>query len=310
MVLDAVYVVLSIFMLIGVGMLITKLGWVDDKGAKLLSGLVVKVGLSGLIVHKLFTSYTRESLIANANGMIAPYVSMLLGLALGYAIAHLRKIPKGRRGVFTCMFAFSNSVFIGVPVALALFGDEVMPYSLLYYIANTTLFWSIGYLLMSRDGGAGGKIDLRKLVPVPLIAFVISVCGVLLGVKLPQFLLSTANYLGGLVTPLSLIYTGWVIMSMLQTGNVRWEKGYGFILIGRFIAAPLLLLLTSGFVPMPALMRNALLIQASMPVMAQTPIVAAACGADAEYAAGGIAISTACSLAAIPAYMALIRSFL
>ena len=53
-------------------------------------------------------------------------------------------------------------------------------------------------------------------------------------------------------------------------------------------------------------MRNALLIQAAMPVMAQTPIVAKASGGDDEYAAGGVALTALCSLIAIPAYMALV----
>jgi len=89
---------------------------------------------------------------------------------------------------------------------------------------------------------------------------------------------------------------------------VRWQRGYTLMLIGRFLVAPGLLLLTVKFFPnAPQLMRNALLIQAAMPVMSQTPIVAKATGGDEEYAAGGVALTALCSLLAIPAYMALIQ---
>ena len=307
MVIQAVYAVLSIFVLIGVGMLLSHLGWIKREHQPLVSRLVVKVALPGMIVSKLFTQYTRESLIQSAPGILAPLISLLLTGALALCIAKLVRIREGRRGVFCCMFMFSNSVFVGLPVSMALFGEGVVPYTLLYYIANTVLFWSFGYQLLSRDGGqARRKFDWRKLVPLPLVVFFSCAGLVMLGAKLPEFVISAADYLGGMVTPLSLIYTGLVIMDMLKEGNFRWERGFSAMLLGRFVAAPLMLFLTGLLIPMPALMRNALLIQAAMPVMGQTPIVCGECGSDAQYAAGGIAVSTALSLVFIPLYMAVI----
>jgi predicted permease len=205
------------------------------------------------------------------------------------------------------MVAFSNSVFIGVPVSLALFGEKAIPYALLYYIANTSIFWIWGYQLMRRDAGQTGRLDWKKLMPLPLTAFLVCIALVLVGVKLPAFILDAAKYIGNLVTPLSMIFTGMVLMRMLKGGKIRWQKGYALILAGRFLVAPGLLLLTARFFPSaPELMRNVLLIQAAMPVMSQTPIVAKATGGDEEYAAGGVALTALFSLLAIPAYMALV----
>ena len=307
MVIEAIYAVLSIFLLVGAGMLLFRLKWIGREHMPLLSRLVVKVALPGMIVSKLFTQYTRSSLIESAPGIAAPLISLVLTGLCGLLVARLIKIPKGRVGVFCCMFMFSNSVFVGLPVSMALFGDGVVPYTLLYYIANTVLFWSAGYQLLSRDGGAArGKLDWRKLVPLPLVVFFSCAALVLMGLKMPPFVISAAEYLGGMVTPLSLIYTGIVIMDMLGRGRFRWERGYTAMLCGRFLVAPVMLILTGLFIPMPTLMRNALLIQAAMPVMGQTPIVCGECGSDAEYAAGGIALSTALSLLFIPLYMAVI----
>lgn len=309
MVLQAVYIVLSIFLMIGLGMLLSHLSWIKEEHAGLISRLVVKVGLPGMIISKMFTQYTRESLIESAPGILAPFASLLLSFLLGLLVSRVARVPKGRRGAFCCMFMFSNSVFIGLPVSIALFGEGVVSYTLLYYIANTVLFWSLGHAMLSMDGGKplfGKDFDARKLLPLPLIVFILSCLLVLLGLRLPSFILDAAKYVGDLVTPLSMIYTGLIIMRMLKAGRFHWHRGYAFMLLGRFVCSPLLLLLTSRFIPMPQLMRNALLIQAAMPVMSQTPIVAGECGSDAEYAAGGIAISTLCSLIFIPAYMALI----
>lgn len=351
-VLNAVEIVLSIFLMIGVGMLLSGIGWLRDEHSELISRLVVKVALPCMIISNIFTQYTRESLASSVVGIIIPLFSMAITILCGWLCARVFRISKGRRGVFTCMFSFSNAIFIGVPVSQALFGESVTPYTLLYYITNTSLFWTLGYALMRHDSGKPAEkssfvmipaylrapksakmsaeyaparaalATLSKAVPLPLLTFIACVLLVLLGVTLPKFVMDAAGYVGKLVTPLSLFYTGLLLMRMIRARHVKWQRGYELILIGRFVAAPLLLLASAAAVNhfagvsgaeafrAPEIMRNALLIQAAMPVMAQTPIVAAASGSDEEYAAGGIAVSTALSLIFIPLYMYIIEYIL
>jgi predicted permease len=307
MVLNAIGIVLSIFLMIALGMLLIQLGWLKDEHAELISRLVVSVGLPAMIINNLFTQFSREQLLSSAEGVLIPVLSIAATGLVAFAAARAFGIPKARRGVFVCMTAFSNSVFIGVPVSIALFGEEAVPYALLYYAANTSLFWSLGYYLMRGDAGLKGGLELKKIVPLPLATFLVCIALVLLGVKLPGFILDAAKYVGNLVTPLSMIFTGIVLIRMLKSGNVRWQKGYFLVLAGRFVVAPGLLLLTARLFPhAPELMRSALLIQAAMPVMSQTPIVAKACGGDDEYAAGGVALTALGSLVAIPFYMAIV----
>ena len=305
---SAVSIVLTIFLMIGAGMLLVRLGWLTDEHQEVVSRLVVSVGLPAMIVHNIFTQFTREDLMSSAVGILIPVMSIVAAVLFGLLAARAFRIPKARRGVFVCMVAFSNSVFIGVPVSLALFGEKAMPYALMYYIANTSIFWSWGYALMRGDSGQKAKLDIRKILPLPLTTFIVAIALVLVGVSLPTFILDAAKYIGGLVTPLSMIFTGMVLMRMLESGKVRWQKGYALVLVGRFLIAPALLILSTRLFPVaPTLMRNVLLIQAAMPVMSQTPIVAKASGGDEEYAAGGVALTALCSLIAIPAYMALIQ---
>lgn len=325
-VLNAVQIVLSIFTMIALGMFLVKINWIKDEHSTLISTLVVKVALPCMIISNIFNKFTRESLVSSVVGIIIPFLSLIVTYFIGLLITKIAKIPKGRKGVFVCMFTFSNSVFIGVPVSRALFGEEVIPYTLLYYIANTSLFWTIGHSLMSKDGGVEEKRDLKdklkRVFPIPLIFFLGSVIVLLCGLKPPKFIMDAAGYVGNLVTPMSLFYTGIIIMRMIRAKHIRWQRGYELILLGRFLFAPVLLIgsvllmnLIAGVsgaeaLKAPELMRNALIIQAAMPVMSQTPIVAASCGSDEEFAAGGIAITTALSLVFIPLYMYIITAWL
>lgn len=313
-VVNAIEIVITIFLMAGLGMLLYKLNWLDDGNLPLISKLVVKVALPCTIASTMFTQYTPESLIQNAPGILASLLSLLGTILLGLLFGKLLRLPARRMGVFVVMFAFSNSVFIGLPVSKALFGDSVTPYTLLYYIANTTTFWAIGYPLMQKYGGKMNKLTTRQRIathiPLPLFVFFLCVLLIFLRITPPKFCMDAFGYVGNLVTPLSLIYTGAIMMRMVRTRNVHWQKGYLLVCIGRFVVGPGLLLLACLPFQISDSMRNVLMIQASMPVMAQTSLTAASTGSDDEYAAGGLALTTALSLLFIPIYMLLIETVL
>ena len=147
---------------------------------------------------------------------------------------------------------------------------------------------------------------IKKAVPLPIVVFILSMILVLMDVQLPPFVMSASKYLGNMVTPLSLFFIGIVVMRMIRQKNFRWEKGYLTLIIARFVISPLLMFALGKAFGLPELMTNVLIVQAGMPVMSQTPIVAGSMGSDEEYAAGNVALTTLLSLIAIPVYMAIL----
>ena len=284
------------------------LGWVRDEHLPLLSALVIKVALPCMIVNNVLGQYTPESLLSNLPALAAALISVVLTLLLALPLGKLLKLPGRRMGVFVVMFAFSNSVFIGVPVSRALFGEAVIPYTLLYYIANTSLFWGVGFPLMRKWGGAAA--GRRQAPPIPLLVILICFLLVFLRFRPPQFIMDACGYLGNMVTPVSLLFTGAVMARMVCARTFRWEKGYLAATLGRFIVCPALLLLCALPFGLSDLSRDVLMVQAGMPVMTQTALVAASTGSDEEYAAGGTALTTVLSLLMIPLYMLLIEKVL
>ena len=307
---NAFSAVACILLMAGVGAAIYAVGILRDEHLPLLSTLVVRVALPCMIANNLLGQYTRESLLESVPALAAALLSILLTMAPALALGRLLRLPGRRMGVFVVMFSFSNSVFIGVPVSRALFGDNVLPYTLLYYIANTSLFWGLGYPLMRRWGGAANSGGRRQLPPMPLVVFLICAGLVLLRFSPPDFLMDACGYLGNLVTPLSLLFTGAVMARMVRMRTFRWERGYLAATIGRFVVCPGMWLLCALLFGIEGLMRDVMLVQAGMPVMTQTALVAASTGSDEEYAVGGTALTTLLSLVAIPLYMLLIEGVL
>lgn len=304
----AVGIVAVVFLMVALGIALRRWGFLRGANVPtLLSKLVVQVGLPSMMVSQLFRYYTRESLLAGLPSLGVAYLSVLLIHCLSLLVARLVHIPEKRRGLFSALFTYGNTIFVGLPVNAALFGEKALPATLLYYIANTSLFWLLGVMGIQRDGGGiQGKVlslqTLRSLLTPPLLSFII--CGTLifLGIGLPTFLLDTAGYLGNIVTPLSLLFLGVMLADMLAEG-LRWERGYGFIIAAHFLFSPaLILLLTHLFGGMPQLYRCAFLVQASMPVQTSCAIAAHTYHADAQYATGAVTITTLLSVVTIPLF--------
>ena len=61
------------------------------------------------------------------------------------------KVRPGRRGTMINTFVNANTIFIGLPLNIALFGNQALPYFLVYYITNTVSTWTLGVYLMTSD---------------------------------------------------------------------------------------------------------------------------------------------------------------
>lgn len=242
-----------------------------------------------------------------------PVLSMIILFALSFAVARAIGIKRAHIGLFSSMFFNSNTVFIGLPINLALFGNASIPYVLVYYMANTTFFWTLGVWLIQKDGLHEAKIDvktaLKKIFSPPLLGFILGVILVMLHVHLPKFVMADLSYIGGLTIPLSMIFIG-IAISNAGLSRVRLTRDAWGILLGRFLFAPVLMAILVLPSSMPPLMKQVFILQAAMPVMTNAPVVSKLYHADADYAAIMVTETTVLSVIVIPILMVLIKTLL
>ncbi|WP_315116177.1 AEC family transporter [uncultured Clostridium sp.] len=304
--------IFSIVIMISIGYFLTQKEWIDNGGAKLFSKIVINVSLPAMMINNLMNDFDREKLLSLGRGLIVPFLSIALTYLLGKIFIKVFNITPNRRGSFLSMFFVSNTIFIGLPVNLALFGSESIPYVLLYYIANTTFFWTIGVFEISKDGkgesqGLLSMNTIKRIFSPPLMGFIVAIILILLAIPVPKFAMDTCKYLGNLTTPLSMMFIGNTIYHIDLKG-MHFNKDVWGILLGRFIISPLMVVLLCKVFPLPdALMTKVFIIQAAMPVMTNTAIVSKSYDADYEYAAIMITITTILSLFIIPVYKILLQ---
>ena len=300
--------ILVILGMILVGFIIGEKGWFDDKSRGLLAKLVTQVALPCYMLYTITQRFTAADLLKMLPALRFPALSMVILLGIATGVARIFAVRQDRRGLFISMFFNSNTIFVGLPINQALFGDASIPYVLIYYMCNTTFFWTLGTYLIQRDGEGEAQFDIRislkKVFSPPLMGFLLGLVFVILQIKLPAFLASDLQYLGNLTTPLSMIFIG-LSVSHVGVKQLVLGKDQLLILLGRFVVAPLLMASIVYWLPLPNLMKQVFIIQSAMPVMTNAPVVARLYGADSDYAAVMVTETTLATMVVIPILMLL-----
>lgn len=312
-ILQALNGIFTIVFVVGLGYALSKKKWFDESSSALIARLVTTVSLPLYMITSLTKNFTAEKLIKLAPDMLLPVASMILAMAAGKLMVRILHIQNGRKGVFTTNFFIANTMFIGLPVNLALFGDQSIPSVMLYYIVNLVFFWTFGVHNIITDAteqktSLVSFTVLQKLMSPPLYGFAVSILLIMLDIKLPDFLMRGFQYVGNLTTPMSLIFIG-IEISKINFREFNFEKDILWSLFGRFIVCPLCVLALVPIFSVSPMSARVFTMQAAMPAMTQMAIVAKQYNADSKYAATLSFITILFGLAVIPMYMTVVNVF-
>lgn len=312
-ILSALESIISIIIMIAIGCFLTYKKWFDEKMSVVFTKLVCNLSLPCFMISNVVGNFDKNKIVHLSKGAVIPFLSMAVTYLIAIAVSKIIKVKKGRIGTFRSMFFVSNCIFIGLPINMALFGSKSIPYALIYYMANTTFFWTIGSYGIYMDGqnSKGGHQSIfsmetfKRIFSPPLIGFIVAIILIILNIHLPKFILDTCKYFGNLTTPLSMLFIGITLYSF-KSEEIKLDKDMLAVLLGRFLASPLLIFISAYYLPVPALMKKVFVIQAAMPVMTNTAIVARSYNADYKYATVMTLVTTVLSAVFIPLYMVLL----
>ena len=298
--------------------------------SRFIMSVILPAGVFVSVLHHLHMS----DLWDLRYGMLVVMLTYVIAYIVAFIMMKLLKVPKGRRGIFINMVVNDNCLFIGLPVQIALFGPEALPYFLLYYIGNTISVWLVGVFLIELDplptvenglandewnqvGNSSSvqsttdqkpKFDWKKLLPPPLLGFFTALIFLFFEIPLAPILHNTLNYLGDMVTPLSLIYIGIVLHDAgLKSMSLNKDSIGG--IVGRFAISPIIMFCVimglqygAGIVLEPIAIIT-FVVQSAGPVIAVLPIVANEAKSDLPFATGLVMISTILFVVVIPIIM-------
>lgn len=305
--LNAMSAVLVLLMLMSVGYFMGQGGWMTGTEKKFLSRFIVNIAVPCTCITGVLNNLDRTMLFSALIMLAACFAGVVLTLGVSALVGKLLKLPRERFGVFVAMGGLSNTLFIGLPVTTQLFGDACIPYVMIYYLANTVLVQTVGILLIEHAGGKQtGNSPFAFIKSVfqkpPILGVVAAIVLLVAGLRPPELLMRFAGYISGTVSPLALMYCGFVLYEV-GIKNLRFSKGIPTMLVIRLVLAPLLCYGMCAVMNVTGFPQSVFIVESALPVVTQVTVLAGAYGADEQYAASGACLSTLASFITIPVLM-------
>ena len=315
-VLHSLNCVLILLLLAGAGDWTAHKGWYDAQSTALIAKLVTFMSLPAYLFSSVMEKLDHDELISLAGSMVIPFLTVWLCFFVSRIIVKVCKVEHVHAGTFSSAFTATNNMFIGVPVSIALFGDEAIVPTLLYFFANTTFFWTMGNFLEAMDGIAAEKkaapkvlslATVKRVFSPPLCGFLLAILLILLDLRLPEAFMTAAKYMGGITSPLALIFIG-IMIYRIGVRNIRITKDLGLVLLGRFVICPTVCLIFTWLMPLPELFAKVYVIQAALPCITQIAVLAKFHHADVKFATTAVASTTLFSAATLPVWMMILTA--
>ena len=304
--------IIPIIAIIVLGYILQNRGWFGENFGANLSRLIMNIALPASIFVSVMKYLTFDKLLSLSEGLIYTFGAFVLTYILAYICVKLFNVRMGRRGTMINTFVNANTIFIGLPLNIALFGNEALPYFLIYYITNTISTWTLGIYLMTSDSKSGknkasSKFDWKKLMPPPLIGFLVSLVFLIFKIPIPDFATSTLTYIGNIVTPLSLIYIG-ITLAKAGLKTIKFDRDTIITLIGRFILGPVVMfaILSLTAKNMPTDEFKTFVVQSAAPALAVLPILASQGNGDVEFSTNVVTLSTILFIVVVPIVVSLL----
>ncbi|TGG88681.1 AEC family transporter [Geotoga petraea] len=291
--------ILMLFILMIVGYVARKINIFDDKVNKGFSDIILKITLPAMIIG---------SMVGNNDPNLAEQFGKILLISLSvYAITFilaiiLPRLIKSRpfeKGIFEFAIMFSNVGFMGYPVTAAVFGEEGVFYTAIFNLPFNLLVFTIGLIFLSSKQGQKTKINPKLLINPGVIAVLIGFIIFSLKIPLPKAITGSLDLLGSVTTPLSMIVIGG-LLAKVSINKIFSNYRVYLISIFRLFLVPMIVYFTlRNFVDGVYLLGVPVLLS-SMPVAANSAILAEEYKGNAELASQTVFISTLFSIISIP----------
>lgn len=268
--------VLGVFLVMLVGAIGRRLGWLTSESDRSLARLTANLLLPALFFHRIISSSTFSSISDSWLPPVLGFGFTCVGFVISATVANLigpwigLKTEASRRAFSLCV-GICNYGYIPLPLAEFFYPDAVVTL-MVHNVGVDLAMWSVGIVLIS---GHLTKEWKRAVFSPPLLAVL---AALLIGQTsltgyLPAPVLQMAESLGQCAIPLGLVLSGAIIFDYYK--QAEWRQGWTTVAAAVTLRQILIPTLMIGFALVTSLdprIDQVLLLQAAMPA-ATFPIV-------------------------------------
>ena len=313
---ETLIIVVSIFGLIGVGYLATRIGLLSTNVGDRLAEFVFTLAIPCLLFQTLAT--------ADFHG-VSPWriwAAYFVPFALVWALSHLmiRRVfgRDSRAGIVAGgSAAYSNGVLIGIPLMQAALGDEGTVFLIVIVAVHLPIMMLVSVFLsewmLAREGTAAGATSRREvfrrlavsLVTHPiLIGVVLGLIWRTTGLSIPRVAAAIIEPLARSAGPLALVASG---MALVNYGIARQIRPAIAISVLKLVVLPVLVFLAASAIGLPPIGVAALTLTAACPAGVNTYLIAQRLGTGEALASNTVLISTGAGVLTVTLWLSLLQ---
>lgn len=282
------------FAVIFIGYFLKKNNQISPKTEKEIAGLIINIGFPSLIFFNILTEFQPTMIDKYFVILLAGIIITFFSLFVGYINSIIFGIKNKK--LFSFLATFSNNVFIGAPVCLALFGSQGFIMAILYDFGMGTMLWSAGIWFVSDnyDKKAGGNLHIkeffRNIFSPPLISLFIGFFLAFNGLNVPEVFLELTEMIGNITIPLAMIFIG---LQIAKSNKIDFINRKIFMLsLIRLLLIPLAVLFFIRYLNFEMIVKNVIVVVASMPVFASSPVILEKYAKESEFASEAVFSTT------------------
>ena len=228
--------VLTLFLLMGVGVLCAKTKLLSDGGVKALANLVLYIATPCVIIKSCIRDFDPAMLWGFLT--VVAVAALTHGVLIFLAAVVFRDSDENRRRVFRSATVFSNAGYMAIPLQQAILGDVGVFYCAAYVIVFNVFLWTYGLKEMSGEA----RLSVKKILLNPgVIGVVVGMVLFLFPIPVPALIADGIGHLASLNTPVPMLIVGYYLAQTDLLAALKDGRGWLCIAL-RLLAAPLLAL--------------------------------------------------------------------
>lgn len=281
-----------------IGMTIKRLPTFPVDTGKVLNLFVIYISLPALVLLKIPELTFSQDLLVPA---LMPWGMLLFSGGLVLILSRLLHWDRPTTGCLLLLIPLGNTSFLGIPMVQAFFGEQAIPYALLYdQLGSFLALATYGSLVLALYGTGDSRPTLESVVRrvlsfPPLLALVLALS--LKAFPYPPLAVNLLTLLSATLIPLVMIAVGFQLTLRLDR-RVMSQLSVGLAI--KLIIAPIAALLVCKAVGLEGEAVQVSVFEAGMPPMVSAGALAILANLSPALTAALVGIGIVLSFATLP----------
>lgn len=232
----------------------------------------------------------------------------LLLVLVGYCFSYFWNKDKEKHYGFILSSAFMNNGNFGVPLVLAIFGDQALNIAVMLMVLQQLLMSSVGVYFAAKGSpieAAKGWSVIWKVLKLPLLyAALLGFIFNITSITLPKEMTGSINSIADAAIPVIMLLLG-MQLANISFVHINVSRMISAVLV-RLIISPAVAWLLVVLLPVNTLTGNIMIVMAAAPSAANTTLYAVQFQTDPHHVSAVTLITTLSSIFTIPLLLLLL----